>query len=226
MIRILLAHPSRLVCDSLRTALNREDEVYVVGCATTAEELQFLLPHSNVVLLGIELKDATAFDVLEDIRQNYPEIKALLVGVSHRPEVIVQYLEAGARGYILSNESVDDMVQKLKAAHENKALVSSRVAAAIMNRLTHLVNLDASLAYTEVRGDQLEELTPRQQEVLSLIHEGYTNQEIAEKLVIECGTVKNHVHSILKKLEVSTRHEAATVYQMHNRATSQKQIMA
>jgi len=62
MIRILLGHPSRLVCDSLRTALDNVDDVYVVGCATRAEELHFLLPHGNVVLMGTELEDASALD--------------------------------------------------------------------------------------------------------------------------------------------------------------------
>ena len=81
MIRVLLAHPSRLICDSLRSALDHEADVYVVGCATTAEELYFLLPHGNVVLLGTHLEDATAFDILEEIRITHPQMKVLVIGV-------------------------------------------------------------------------------------------------------------------------------------------------
>ncbi|MEZ4592334.1 MAG: LuxR C-terminal-related transcriptional regulator [Chloroflexota bacterium] len=68
----------------------------------------------------------------------------------------------------------------------------------MMDRLTHLANLETPLAYIQARGTQLDELTNREEEVLTLIHEGCTNQEIADQLIIECGTVKNHVHNILK----------------------------
>lgn len=215
MIRILLAHTSRLVCDSLRTALDKQKDVYVVGCATTAEELHFLLPHGNVVLLGTELEDATAFEMLDEIRMTHPQMKVLVMGVDRQPEVIIRYVEYGAAGYILQNESVEDMLQKLQAAHEEKAIISPAMAAAMMERLSHLASLDTPIALMESRETQLDELTAREQEVLDLVTEGCTNQEIADKLIIECGTVKNHVHNILKKLDVNNRHEAASVFQMH-----------
>lgn len=213
MIRILLGHPSRLVCDSLRTTLDNIEDVYVVGCATTAEELYFLLPHSNVVLLGSELEDTTALDLLAEIRMTHPQIKVLVLGLNDNPNAIIRYIEAGAAGYILQDESVVEMVQKLQAAHEEKAIVSPSVAAAMMDRLTHLASLDTPAAYLEARETQLTDLTPREEEVLALINEGCTNQEIADQLFIECGTVKNHVHKILKKLDVNNRHEAAYVLQ-------------
>lgn len=215
MIRILLAHPSRLVCDSLRTALDKEEDVYVVGCATTSEKLHFLLPHGNVVIMGTELEDTTAFDVIDDIRMTHPQIKSLVLGIDEQPEVIIRYIEAGAAGYILQDESVEDMLQKVKAVDKEKAIISPTVAAAMMERLTHLANLETPMAYIEARETQLDELTSREMEVLTLINDGYTNQEIADDLIIECGTVKNHVHNILKKLEVSNRHEAATVFKMN-----------
>lgn len=215
MIRILIAHPSRLVCDSLRTALDNQKDVYVVGCATTAEELHFLLPHGNVVLLGTELEDATAFEMLDEIRMTHPQMKVLVMGVDKQPEVIIRYVEYGAAGYILQNESVEDMILKLQAAHEEKAIVSPAMAAAMMERLWHLASLETPIALMESREMQLDELTSREREVLHLVTDGCTNQEIADKLIIECGTVKNHVHNILKKLDVNNRHEAASIFQMH-----------
>lgn len=221
MIRILLAHPSRLVCDSIRSALDNESDVYVVGCATSSEEVHFLIPHSNIVLLGTELKDASAVQVLDEIRLTHPDTKALVLGVAKNPEEILRYVEAGASGYILENESVEKMVNKLKATSQEKAIISPSVAAAMMNRLTKLANMETPFAYVETRQTNLSELTSREQEVLQLITKGYTNQEIADELIIECGTVKNHVHNILKKLEVSNRHEAASIYQ-----SSQKSMLA
>lgn len=225
MIRILIGHPSRLVCDSLRSALDDVNDVYVVGCATTAEELHFLLPHGNVVLLGSELEDTNAFDMLNEIRMTHPKTKVLVLGLDNKPEAIIRHIEAGAAGYILQDESVVEMVEKLHAAHEEKAIISPSVAAAMMDRLAHLASLDTPAAYLEARETQLTELTPREEEVLALINEGCTNQEIADRLYIECGTVKNHVHKILKKLDVNNRHEAAYVLQS-NQTTSPVAVAA
>ncbi|MCA9916634.1 MAG: response regulator transcription factor [Anaerolineales bacterium] len=218
MIRILLAHPSRLVSDSLRTALDDQEDVYVVGCASTAEELHFLLPHGNIVLLGTELGGKVATNLIEEIRTTHPQTKILVMGVDDNPDLIIRYVEAGAAGYILQNESLDDVVQKVQAAHDEKAIVSPSMAAAMMERLMKLANLETPLAFIEARETQLDELTNREEEVLTLITEGRTNQEIADKLIIECGTVKNHVHNILKKLEVNNRHEAASIYQIHSQS--------
>lgn len=214
MIRILLAHPSRLVSDSIRAALDKEEEVYVVGCATNAEETHFLLPHGNVVLLGTEIDEGKTLDLIDEIRMTYPQKKVLVLGIDDRPEMILRYIEAGASGYILQNESIKEVVQKVQAATEEKAIVSPSVAAAMMKRLSRLANLEAPIAYMKARAPQLVQLTSREREVLQLVTDGHTNQEIAEELVIECGTVKNHVHNILKKLEVNNRHEAASIYQL------------
>lgn len=217
MIRILLGHPSRLVCDSLRSALDNVEDVYVVGCATKAEELHFLLPHGNVVLIGSELEDSTAIDMINQIRLTHPHTKVLVIGLDDNPDVILRHIEAGAAGYILQNESIVEMVQKLHAVNDEKAIISPSVAAAMMERLAQLANMDTPLAYLEARETQLDELTSREEEVLDLINDGLTNQEIADKLYIECGTVKNHVHKILKKLDVNNRQEAAYVLQSFQR---------
>jgi DNA-binding NarL/FixJ family response regulator len=218
MVRIIIANNSRLACDYIRTALGQENGFYVVGCATTSEELQFLLPFGNMVLLSPELADNGALEVMETVRAAYPDVKVLVMGIEERAESILRYIEAGASGYVLHNDSVEDMVQKLRAANEAKALISPAVTALIMDRLAQLANQDASLAQAEAKAGQLNDLTEREQEVLDLISLGYTNQQIAEELVIVCGTVKNHVHNILKKLEARNREEAASIYRIHAEA--------
>lgn len=219
MIRIALAYPSRLVSDSLRSALDKTEEMYVVGCATTAEELHFLLPQCNVVLLGTELKDATALDLLGEVSLTHDDVKVLVMGLESDAEMIIRYIEAGATGYVLQSESMEDVVAKVTAARKQKAIVSPSIAAAMMQRLAYLAKMETPLAFIEARRNQLAELTEREREVLSLITEGCSNKEIAARLVIEYGTVKNHVHNILKKLDVRTRQEAASVYQVQNRPT-------
>jgi len=224
MIRILLAHPSRLVCDSLRTMLEEDEDILVAGSATKAEELHFLLPHGNFILLGTELKDANAFDLLEQIREQQPAPKVLVMGVRERPQTIVRYIEAGAAGYVLQNETAEALIKKLKAAYADKAIVSPKVAAALMERLTQLAKLDMPISYIKSKETRLDELTARENEVIDLIAEGNSNQEIANELVIQCGTVKNHVHNILKKLDVNNRHEAASIFQIHQQSAQAAQM--
>ena len=213
MIRILLGYSSRLVCDSLRLALDTVEDVYVVGCATKAEELCFLLPYGNVVLIGSELEDTRALDMINQIRMTHPYTKVLVIGLDDDPDAILQYIEAGAVGYVLQDESIVEMVQKLHAISDEKAIISPSVAAVMMERLAYLANMDTSLIYLGTRGTYLDELTSREGEVLSLLNDGLTNREIANKLYIACGTVKNHVHKILEKLNVNNRQAAADVLQ-------------
>jgi DNA-binding NarL/FixJ family response regulator len=214
MIRILIAHTSRFVCDSMRSALDDVDNVYVIGGATTKEELYFLLPQSNVVILDTNLEGINPFEAIQDIRLDHPSTKVLIMGLDEKPDVIIKYVEAGAFGYILQDESVEDMVDKLEAVREEKAVASPTIVAAMMNRLNYLANRETPIAFAETRQSQLNELTSREEEVLSLINAGCTNREIASRLVIEYGTVKNHVHNILSKLDVRNRHEAASLIKM------------
>jgi DNA-binding NarL/FixJ family response regulator len=218
MIRVLIAHSSRLVCDSLRSALDQKDELYVVGSVTTSDELLFLLPHSDVVILGTELDNGHTLESIRDIRVTYPQTKVVVMGVNENANVIISYVEAGASGYVLQNESVNDMVAKLEAVHNEEALVSASIAAAMIQRLTELANLELPAAFINARKTQLNELTGREHEVLTLISEGLTNQQIADRLVIEYGTVKNHVHNILSKLDVRNRHEAASLLEVRERS--------
>lgn len=214
-IRVLIANESRLLCDSLRAMLDREKDIYVVGCATNSDETYFLLPHCNMLLMGEELADSPAIELLEDIRGTYPNVKVLVMGIDNQPETILRFVEAGAAGYILQNESLQDMLEKITAVQNEKAYVSPTVAALMMQRLAYLANLQMPMAYAKGKWSQLQELTTRECEILTLISEGCSNKQIADRLYIECGTVKNHVHNILRKLEITNRREAASLYQMH-----------
>ncbi len=218
MIRVLIADSTRFLCDSLCAALKEKENIFIVGCATTSEELKFLLRHADVVLLGTSLEDACAFEVMDDIRVTHPDVKVIITGVTDEPETILRYIEAGTVGYVLRQESVDEMVHKLNAVNEEKALVSPTMAALMMERLAQLSTLRSLALLTQTKVNQLHTLTSRELEILDLISGGCTNQEIASQLFIECGTVKNHVHNILKKLEANNRQEAASVYQMHQQS--------
>jgi DNA-binding NarL/FixJ family response regulator len=114
----------------------------------------------------------------------------------------------------LKDDSLEDLVEIVRATQEGKVFVSPQIAAAMMERLSDLAQMFAGV---ENNLTDTTALTSREMEVLELISKGYTNQQIAQNLVIEVGTVKNHVHNILEKLNVSSRGEAAAYLAFINR---------
>ncbi len=208
MIRILIVHPTRLICSLYASVLDERPNMEVVAQATTGREAKARVRDSgcNLVLVSATLEENGALSLTKEIAQNYPEIKVLVVGLPESKYVILQYVMAGASGYVLQDVTVERLLKNIRAAQEDKALVSPTMAAALMDHVAELANISAR---PYLQPDAYTDLTSRELEVLQLIDEGLTNQEIADQLVIEVGTVKNHVHNILKKLDVASREDAA-----------------
>ena len=214
MINVLIVDKPGLFCHTMRTILQKEDDMTVLGCVTNIDEAQSYLSHSEVVLVSTTFSNEDTLRLIQEISANH-RARVLVIGVREVTEVILKYVEAGASGYVLQEDSVAELLQKIRAAYQNEALVSPQVAARLMTRLAQLANMNAIMwTGPQDKMNRFGDLTPREREVLSLIGQGYSNQRIAEQLIIECGTVKNHVHNILKKLNASNRREAAAVYSM------------
>jgi NarL family two-component system response regulator LiaR len=210
MIGVLLVNRSKLICSVTAAALEGESDIEIVGSATSVEEALKLIRSENcdVVLVRNNLPNDGALELIRALSDGDSAVTALVIGVAEQEEVILRFIEAGAAGYVLSTESVTDLVKNIRAAAQGEALVSPEMAGALMARITQLTEVHPIEEY-RYRLDQVADLTTREQEVLDLIGEGLSNQEIADRLIIEVGTVKNHVHSILQKLDASDRDDAA-----------------
>jgi DNA-binding NarL/FixJ family response regulator len=209
MINILLVNEIRLMCNILASALDGEEDIRVVGCATSVEEAlnEIKRKKVDVVLASTRLANQGALHLTKFVTDSNPDTNVLVLGVTERKEHVLQFVEAGAVGYIVKDDTVEDMLEAIRASQSGKALVSPKIAAALMERVSELAGFFADLETGVIEGAGL---TERELEVLELLGKNMTNQEISEYLVIEVGTVKNHVHSILNKLNVNTRDEAAT----------------
>jgi DNA-binding NarL/FixJ family response regulator len=207
MIDVLVVNRSRLIGSVMAAVLKDEPDMQVIGSATSVDEaLEMLRSQAcDIVLVSTNLPGGAALE-LTRVLQSDSAPRVVVIGVIEREDVILQYVEAGAAGYVLRDDSEEDLVEKIRAVHTGEALVSPEIAAALMTRIAELADMRPPL---ESEVDRFSELTPREQEVLDLIGEDLSNQEIAERLVIEVGTVKNHVHNILRKLDVRSRRDAA-----------------
>ncbi len=208
MIRVLLVNEFQLISNVITVALEDEPDIAVTGQATSVDEAlaQVVNADVDVVLVSTKLPDDGALKLTRSLTKSDPGMKVLVLGLTEEKEQILPYIESGAAGYILKDDSVEHMVEYVRSAYSDKAIVSPKMAAVLMSRVVELARL-----LSEIHPSNYEPvgLTPREIEVLTLIEKGLTNQEIAEQLYIEVGTVKNHVHSILQKLEVGNRLDAA-----------------
>jgi len=209
-IKVLLVIEVPLFGSIFASVLEDEPDIKVAGCVTTFQEaLEFIQTQEvNVALVSVGLPDQGALALTRTIVDRAPFTKVLALGLSEEiKNDALRYIEAGAVGYILKDSSLKEFVDIIRLAQRGEAQVSTRVAGAMMERLSTLARMFSAVE-TKIDGDV--RLTSREFEVLQFIGEGLTNQEIAARLVVEVGTVKNHVHRILEKLNVSSRDEAAT----------------
>jgi two-component system nitrate/nitrite response regulator NarL len=209
MIRVLIVNEIQLMCNIIASVLGDEPDIEVAGCVTTVEAAldRAQKEDVDVVLISTRLPEQGALHLTRSLTASVPVVNVLVLGLTERINEVLQYVEAGAIGYVLKNDSVDDLLTAIRAADKGKAKVSPEIAAALMQRLTELSQQFASLRPNPIENANL---TPREFEILELLGQNLSNQEIADRLYIEIGTVKNHVHNLLNKLEVSSREEAAT----------------
>ncbi len=207
MIRILLVNEIPLMGNVIASVLEDEPGITVLGCATTVEQALERAVEADVVLVSTRLPQRGALKITQTLASAQPPVKVLVFGLTESKAQILHYVQAGAAGYVLKDDSVEKLVAQIRSAYNDQALVSPEIAAALMTRLAELAQMSANVAIGQPSSV---DLTPREHEILELIAEDLTNRQIAERLVIKVGTVKNHVHSILQKLEVQNREDAAS----------------
>ena len=209
MIKVLLVIEVRLIANIFAEVLEDEADFMIVGRSEDVEGALKLIQQqkADVVLVSVSLPEDGALKLTRAIVDITPNTKVLALGLADDTDDVLKYIEAGASGYILKDSSLLDLIEIIRSTQKGEAQVSAKMAAAMFERLSSLAKM-FSIPGTNFADDV--HLTPREREVLECIGQGFTNQEIASTLLVELGTVKNHVHSILEKLNVSNRDEAAS----------------
>ena len=197
--RVVLVDDHGLFLAGVRAELG--DAVDVVGEAATVAEAVPLIKEvdPDVVLLDVHLTDGTGDAIVTLVAPDRPGVKFLALSVSDAPEDVIAVIRAGARGYVTKTISPGELVDAIHRVALGDAVFSPRLAGFV---------LDAFRADgAAVRDEALDELTPREREVLQLIARGYMYKEIAARLSLSVKTVESHVSSVLRKLQLSSRHE-------------------
>ncbi len=208
MIHIIVVHQTRLIASLIASVLTEEPGIYVAGLSASVEEALGKVERSNcnMMLVAATLPNQGALTLTREMVKLDPSVKVMVIGLPDSENMILQYVMAGAAGYVLQDVTTEHLLENIWAAHHEQALVSPDIAAKLISQLAELARVSSQHTLEPLT---VEELTPRERDVLNLIGQGLTNQQIADQLVVEVGTIKTHVHNILKKLDVANRKEAA-----------------
>jgi DNA-binding NarL/FixJ family response regulator len=202
--RVVVVDDHALFRSGVRAEL--ESRVEIVGdAASVAEAIEVVgAAEPDVVLLDVHLPDGSGADVIAAIAPAHPSIRFLALSVSDAAEDVIAVIRAGARGYVTKSISVDDLADAVHRVHDGDAVFSPRLAGFVLDAFAG--GSPPPPVASEPDPD-LEQLTAREREVLQHLARGYLYKEIAHRLGISAKTVEAHVSAVLRKLQLSNRHE-------------------
>lgn len=206
MTRIVIADDQALFREGLRTLLSIRPDMDVVGEAANGEEAVALVEalRPNVVLMDLRMPKVDGVQATARIRERWPEIPVLVLTTFDDDANLFGALKAGAAGYLLKDVSSETLISAIQAAARGESFLQSTVTGRVVAAFARLMESGGPRAEALVLP-----LSPREREIVSLLGSGASNKEIADRLNLAEGTVKNHVTSILTKLDVRDRTQAA-----------------
>jgi DNA-binding NarL/FixJ family response regulator len=209
-IRVLVADDHTIFRDGLCQLLAAEDDMTVVGEAKTGPEALSLLHKvkPDILLLDLKMQPMDGFEVLTRLQEEKLEVRPIILTASEDERDYVEAVKRGARGIVLKAAASERLLEGIRKVYRGEMWIDQRVAADVMKAMT-----EPRAPVT--RGDKVL-LTAREQEIVTLVAQGFRNKEIADKLSISEQTVKNHLHNIFDKLGVSDRLELA-LYAIHHK---------
>ncbi len=201
--RVFLVDDHELFRVGVRAELG--DDVIVVGEADDVEPAVELITERqpDVVLLDVHLPGGGGRAVVERVRLSAPDVRFLALSVSDAPEDVIGVIRAGARGYVTKTISGPDLVDAVRRIAEGDTVFSPRLAGFVLDAFSAMPEGPTALSLDP----ELDQLTPREREVLRLIARGYSYKELARELSISTKTVESHVSAVLRKLQLSTRYQ-------------------
>ncbi|ATY84178.1 DNA-binding response regulator [Kyrpidia spormannii] len=203
--RTFIVDDNRRARQAVRAILGGDSFFEVVGEAESAREALERIPglHPDLVLMDIRMPGTDGIALTRMLKDRLPEIKIVILTVSHDPADLLRAVRVGAQGYLVKSLDPSDWISYLRAVADGASPISGEVAARLVTTLASPAQGSAA--------EVAKRLTPREREILGLIARGRSNREIAEALTISENTVKNHLKNIMAKLDVKNRAQLAAL---------------
>src|SRR5450830_1204668 len=204
MIRVFLVDDHEIVRRGIADLLNAEPDIEVVGEAGTAAQARSRISATlaDVALLDVRLPDGSGIDVCRDVRSRNPEVLCLVLTAYDDDEALSAAVVAGASGYVLKDVRGSGLVESIRKVASGRSLIEPALSRRVVQRMQHARDSDPRLG----------SLSARERQILSLIADGLTNRQIGTELSLAEKTVKNYVSSLLSKLGLQRRTQAAVLH--------------
>ncbi|RME42613.1 MAG: DNA-binding response regulator [Chloroflexi bacterium] len=202
-IRVLIADDQALIREGLAALLSLTSGLAVVGTAADGREALMLVAERtpDIVLMDVRMPGMNGVAATRQICAHYPATRVIVLTTFADDEYVFAALQAGASAYLLKNAEPEHLAAAIRAVHAGEAILDPAITRAVIRRATQ----------PRAEPGPVEQLTPRERQVLALMAEGRSNSEIAEQLFLSEGTVKNHVSHVLGKLGARDRSQAVSL---------------
>ena len=203
MIRVFVVDDHRLFLSGVRAELAGREGITLNGAARDVDEAIDALRRDppDVALVDVHMPGGGGLAVVKNVRETNPEVKFLALSVSDAAEDVIAMIRAGSRGYVTKSIGPDDLADAIRRVNEGDAVFSPMLAGFVLDKFAANVPPPSD--------PELDQLTSREKEVLRLIARGYPYKQVAKRLFISVKTVETHVSAVLRKLQLSNRHELA-----------------
>jgi RNA polymerase sigma factor (sigma-70 family) len=205
-IRLLLIEDNRLLRDGIFSILKPQKDIVIIATSgdgkNTLIKIKQLKP--NIVLLDLGLRSQNSLHVVEIVKKDFPKAKVIVMDLAPVQADILQYVKAGANGFILKDTSLKDFLITIRSVAEGSTVLPPVLADSLFSQI-----VEYALREGKSKLQDAVKMTKREREVIVLLGEGLSNKEIAQKIHVSTYTVKSHIHNIMEKLALHTRLEIA-----------------
>lgn len=208
MIKVLIADDQELIRQSLQIVLESKEQLIVTDAVANGQEVIKSIRKKvpDVILMDIRMPKMDGVQCTKIIKENYPEIKIIILTTFDDDEFVYNALRYGASGYLLKGISMDELVKSIEIVHSGRAMINPDIATKVIRLFSQMARADYSIPIEE---EKTKLLTKTEWKIIAQVERGASNKEISEALALSEGTVRNYLSTILNKLELRDRTQLA-----------------
>ncbi|MDD4370046.1 MAG: response regulator transcription factor [Anaerostipes sp.] len=208
MIKVLIADDQQLIRQSLEIILGTKEDIEVIGTAKDGREVIELIRKQkpDVVLMDIRMPEMDGVQCTQIIKDNYPQVKIIILTTFDDDEFVYRALKYGASGYLLKGISMEELGAAIRTVHKGGAMINPDIASKVVHLFSEMAQINYDM---EITAENVDELNDTEHQVCHLVGCGMSNKEISGKLNLSEGTIRNYLSSILSKLNLRDRTQLA-----------------
>lgn len=205
MIKVLIADDQEIVCEGLKRILQSDPEIRVIGTVNNGQQALDLINHQvpDLVLMDLQMPIMNGVQAIRQIRKTHPDLPVLVLTTYMDDKWLFDAIRAGANGYLLKDRPRHKLLEAIKGTVSGEAYLDPSVAKKVLNQVAS--------GPEPIEKDETIDISQREREILTLLVEGLSNAEIAQRLFLSEGTVRNYLSSLFVKLGVSDRTQAVVI---------------